>query len=360
MASNVGTYSLTIGDNPVVTGSMTVSATIDSSGTVTFTCSYTLNALPSGYYWNYGIKVQARDAKYDSAAGAWGAWTGWGNKTLVAENTSTWSKITGSYKRTVTGCTKDTNARTQFRFSYVDSTIGVVGPAQTHASDIVTLTVAKGDNVTAVSKSPNQTYHIDGDSITVTATPATGHTAKWTSNNTGTSGVANSSSNPYTFNIKDAESVTLTASATPNTYTIKYNANGGSGSMSNTTGTYGVESTLRKNTFTKTGYRFVGWTAYRAGDKKWYYKGTTNGWYTEAAAPSGYTKYIYKDEQAFAKLTSVQGDTITMYAQWEIGCYVYIDNGSSFDKYLIYIDNGTSWDLYAPYIDNGTSWDPYG
>lgn len=36
---------------------------------------------------------------------------------------------------------------------------------------------------------------------------------------------------------------------------------------------------------------------------------------------------------------------------------VYIDNGSSWDKYIPYIDNGSSWDKYIPYIDNGSSWD---
>lgn len=42
------------------------------------------------------------------------------------------------------------------------------------------------------------------------------------------------------------------------------------------------------------------------------------------------------------------------------GGFVRIDNGSSFDTYMIYIDNGSSWDLYMPYIDNGSSWDMYG
>ena len=36
---------------------------------------------------------------------------------------------------------------------------------------------------------------------------------------------------------------------------------------------------------------------------------------------------------------------------------IYIDNGSSWNKYAIYIDNGSSWDRYIPYIDNGSSWD---
>lgn len=36
---------------------------------------------------------------------------------------------------------------------------------------------------------------------------------------------------------------------------------------------------------------------------------------------------------------------------------VYIDNGSSIDKYQAYVDNGTGWDLCIPYTDNGSGWD---
>lgn len=47
---------------------------------------------------------------------------------------------------------------------------------------------------------------------------------------------------------------------TNRTYTVVYNKNDGSGSnMSNTTVTYGMETTLRNNTYTKTGYIFNGW-----------------------------------------------------------------------------------------------------
>ncbi|MCM1308671.1 MAG: InlB B-repeat-containing protein, partial [Butyrivibrio sp.] len=45
-----------------------------------------------------------------------------------------------------------------------------------------------------------------------------------------------------------------------NSYTIKYNANGGSGSMSDQTITYGVSTATRANAFTKSGYTFAGWT----------------------------------------------------------------------------------------------------
>ncbi len=53
--------------------------------------------------------------------------------------------------------------------------------------------------------------------------------------------------------------ITLYAKWSTNSYTIIYNNNGGTGSMSNTTCTYGEDCTLRKNTFTKTGYKFNGW-----------------------------------------------------------------------------------------------------
>ena len=53
---------------------------------------------------------------------------------------------------------------------------------------------------------------------------------------------------------------TATFTETANTYKVKYNANGGSGSMSNSTHTYGTAKKLTANGFTRTGYTFAGWT----------------------------------------------------------------------------------------------------
>ena len=50
---------------------------------------------------------------------------------------------------------------------------------------------------------------------------------------------------------------TLYARWTPNTYYVKYNANGGSGTMSNSTHTYNVSKNLTANGFTRNGYKFV-------------------------------------------------------------------------------------------------------
>ena len=38
---------------------------------------------------------------------------------------------------------------------------------------------------------------------------------------------------------------------------------------------------------------------------------------------------------------------------------IYIDNGTTFEKYMVFIDNGTGWDQYIPYIDNGTKFVQY-
>lgn len=103
-------------------------------------------------------------------------------------------------------------------------------------------------------------------------------------------------------------------------YTIKYDANGGDGNvMSNTSICYGVNTKLSSNTYTKLDYRFVGWTAYRKSDNKWYYtdgKGNSK-WCLENKQPNGYSKAVYKDCSKVAKTSSVNGDIVTMYAQWK-------------------------------------------
>jgi uncharacterized repeat protein (TIGR02543 family) len=105
-----------------------------------------------------------------------------------------------------------------------------------------------------------------------------------------------------------------------NTYTVAYNANGGSGSMASGTFTYGTKKATAANTFTKTGYSFNGWQAYRASDTAWAYGkdgGTTeSGWYKEGSQPSGYTKIHYSSGFSYTKGSSKNGDTITLYAQW--------------------------------------------
>ena len=114
--------------------------------------------------------------------------------------------------------------------------------------------------------------------------------------------------------------------------TIKYNANGGSGSMSNTTVKYNTTLTLPANSFTKGGYSFAGWNAYRASDAKWY---TNEGTWQTASLISnnGYTKKIYDNKWSGifnnSWLSGNAKDTFTFYATWKptVSTFTFNANG---------------------------------
>lgn len=118
----------------------------------------------------------------------------------------------------------------------------------------------------------------------------------------------------------DADIVTLYAQWKPHTYIVRYNANGGVGSMEDTVVTYDVASYFRANIFVMEGQTFIGWTNHRESDDKWYYRGIDglpNGWYKTGSQPSGYEKLIYKDKNMTIRQSEVDGDIVTLYAQWE-------------------------------------------
>ena len=79
-----------------------------------------------------------------------------------------------------------------------------------------------------------------------------------------------------------------------NSYTVIYNANGGSGYMKDSVFYYGTESALSENTFTRAGYTFIGWN-------------------TEADAGN----YTYSDGEKVINLCKKNGDIISLYAIWE-------------------------------------------
>ena len=115
----------------------------------------------------------------------------------------------------------------------------------------------------------------------------------------------------------------LTQPAKYHHYTVRYDAEGGTGTMATTTVPYGVATALRKNAYTKPGYKFAGWTAYRTTNNQWYYtNGSDSGWYTAGSQPSGWTKEIYNDQQQVSATSYIDGDVVVMHAQWEyVGGY---------------------------------------
>ncbi len=105
---------------------------------------------------------------------------------------------------------------------------------------------------------------------------------------------------------------TVYALWTPNTYTITYNANGGAGSMGNTVVNYGTNTTIRNNTFAKTGYTFAGWTTRTDGMDDGY---NWTGW-------SGTWKYV--DGQY-----GISNNTLKLYAIWKDTTPPSMDYGPS-------------------------------
>ena len=94
-----------------------------------------------------------------------------------------------------------------------------------------------------------------GTILTLENASKTGHTfAGWTVEE----GDGIISNGTLTFGLEDT---TIKANYTPNTYTITYNLNGGSGSVNPTTYTYASSGTINLSSTvpTKTGYAFVGW-----------------------------------------------------------------------------------------------------
>lgn len=112
-------------------------------------------------------------------------------------------------------------------------------------------------NANGGSGAPGNQTKWYGSNLTLSSTKPTrtGHTFNgWATSASGS--VAYQPGATYTANA----SVTLYAKWTAYTYTVSYNANGGSGAPGNQTKTYGVNLTLSSTKPTKANYNFKGWS----------------------------------------------------------------------------------------------------
>ena len=135
-------------------------------------------------------------------------------------------------------------------------------------------------------------YHIKN----ITGTTADGDpNGSWTGH-TGKSGTVTD-----TWTVK-ACNRTIVVHTEPNTYTIKYDGNGNTGgSTANSSHTYDVAKGLTANGYIRTGYSF-------------------NGWNTKADGSGT----AYADKVSVKNLTTTNGGTVTLYAQWTKNSY-YLD-----------------------------------
>ena len=240
-----------------------------STGNKSYTANWTLNTA------NYTVKHWQQKVSATSTTN---------NSTNYSEVTADRETLSGTIGNSVTPAVKTYTGFTSPKTQSV--TIKADGSATVnyyYTRNSYTLTLEKGTGISNVSGGGSKKYDA---SVEIDATVSTGYTwSKWTGNNEITT-------KNYTFNMP-ANDVTYTANATPITYTVAFNKNGGSGTtMSNQTFTYDKEQNLSKNTYTKSGYSFVGWAT------------TSNG------------SVAYTDQQSVKNLRSSTGTT-TLYAVWK-------------------------------------------
>ena len=194
----------------------------------------------------------------------------------------------------------------------------------------VTATFKKSDLTVKVETPTNGTANIEagddvvtektdahvGDTITLNVAPSNGYKVKSvtyikTGDDTATAENATAGeNNTYTFTMP-AYGITVNVEFEVISYTIAFNGNDETtGSMNPITGVlYNADQTLTKNAYIKNGYDFDGWL----------YNGTT-----------------YEDEATVKNLTSTDGDTVTLVAQWTEATYnikLNANNGGYVDGY---------------------------
>jgi len=97
----------------------------------------------------------------------------------------------------------------------------------------------------------------------------------------------------YTIEKGTIGDINLVACYKPISYSVKYDANGGTGTMENSKYIYDETGTLTKNIFTYEGKNFIGWSLTKNGD------------------------VIYKDQEQIKNLTNNQNVEVVLYAKWE-------------------------------------------
>ncbi len=202
--------------------------------------------------------------------------------------------------------TADFSGNYTFTFNSSTKNLTVTYPTIYTVTYSQTPTVAANAPTTSPSMQSGSSV-VSGTSITFIAKDAkTGYTWKgWYDNNAGT-GTTLSTNKEYKRSI--TANTTIYAVYTANTYTVAFNANGGTGTISNQNFTYGTAKNLTANTFTRTGYTFAGWNTKADG-----------------------TGTSYTDKQSVSNLTSTNGATVTLYAQWTPVQYAinYKDQGNA-------------------------------
>lgn len=138
--------------------------------------------------------------------------------------------------------------------------------------------VYSGTGIDSVSGGGTYVY---GAWATISATCSTGYDFNYWSNNGGSSS---------SFGVKVTSDLSYTAYGKPQTHTVSYNANGGTGAPGNQIKTYGYVLTLSSQKPTRTGYIFNYWDGSDGGT---YYPGSSFGTDADTVMTAHWTPITY-------------------------------------------------------------------
>lgn len=253
-----------------------------TSGTVTFTAQWTPNTYAISYVLSGGSFESGYDTTYD-----YGDYTYLCNPTSVKYDNSGYTVNSGKNR---------------------NPWFNVEKPEKTGYS-------FKGWTITGMDSTEHGFYY-DGGAHTVTATSYD------------TAGLSNTS--PLARRLRATSgTVTYTAQWEDAQYIVKFNANGGDGSMTDQTINIGTSTALKANAFTKYNYTFKGWNT------------KANG-----------TGTSYANKQQVLNLSTSYTTPVTLYAQWKEntnisvdGDYIYVDLPANSELTLNGIPAGTEYEV---------------
>jgi len=155
-----------------------------------------------------------------------------------------------------------------------------------------------------------------GSAVTIPGGPTTakaGHVfAGWSSTSSGAAQYTEGTRTWATDFGDNGATGTLYAAWTPESYTVSFDANGGSGTASNVTSTFGLTVSLPgASSFTRTGHRFLGWATSASATTTDYASGSVL-WTTDAGADGATdTLYAVWDEESYTVIFDANGGSGT-------------------------------------------------
>lgn len=250
--------------------------------------STTTTATVQIWFWSkYSVSDTANTLYFDNLSSSGSASTSRGTVSVSTsvDSGSGWSTSNQQLLKTYTyEYTRGTSASTRYlyaKFINVDRVGGTMYSSTTFSvPKLATYTVSYNANGGSGAPSSQTKYYGKSLKLSTTKPTRTGYTFQgWATSSSGS--VAYASGATYTAN----SSVTLYAKWKAITYTVSYNANGGSGAPSSQTKTYGVNLTLSSTKPTRANYTFKGWGTSKSATTVSYTAGAT---YSKNAAVTLY------------------------------------------------------------------------